>query len=99
MIHEFSLWVSVLRQALDDLENEPLHSASFGEAQAFFTGAGSWGESRRTVGDFLQMHPDELKRIGERHLKARLAREQPTKRRMTYRMLNDVATQSPRSAQ
>jgi hypothetical protein len=65
----------VVLQALEDIESRPIGSAAFAEAVAFFTRTGVWGESRALVGDFLDIHPEELAAIGRRSIAARHTRE------------------------
>lgn len=69
------LWCSVVLQALEDIKSQPIGSVAFAEAVAFFTRTGVWGESRALVGDFLDLHPEELAAIGRRSIAARHARE------------------------
>jgi hypothetical protein len=63
-------------QAIEDIENQPMQSAAFDEAVAFFTRSGSWAESRTMIGDFLELHRDDLEIIGQRCIDARVRREQ-----------------------
>jgi hypothetical protein len=66
-----ALWSSVVLQALEDIENQPVQSAAFAEAVAFFTRSGAWAEARTMIGDFLELHRDELESIGRRCIDAR----------------------------
>ena len=70
-----ALWSSVVLQALEDIENQPVQSMAFTDAEAFFTRSGAWAESRTAIGDFLDLHRDELEAIGRRFLEARRSRE------------------------
>jgi hypothetical protein len=70
-----ALWSSVVFQALQDIESQPIQSAAFAEAVAFFTGSGAWAEARTMIGDFLELHRDELESIGKRCIDARHARD------------------------
>ncbi len=69
------LWAQVVLQAKADLENEPVGSIIFNQAAAFFVSRGEWAESRLIVADCLDMHPDDLKRCGERWIADRRRRE------------------------
>jgi hypothetical protein len=69
------LWAQVVLQAKADLENEPIGSIIFNQAAAFFVSRGEWAESRLIVADCLDMHPDDLKRCGERWIADRRQRE------------------------
>jgi hypothetical protein len=52
-----------------------MQSIAFTDAEAFFTRSGPWAESRTVIGDFLDLHPDQLEVIGRRFLTARRSRE------------------------
>jgi hypothetical protein len=69
------LWASVVLQALGDIEGEPIESLDFVQAVAFFTGSGTWAESRTIIGDFLEFHRDDLEAAGRRCINARRASE------------------------
>jgi hypothetical protein len=69
------LWASVVLQALDDIWGQPMGSIDFLQAAAFFTGAGAWAESRTIIGDFLELHRDDLEALGKRCIDARHTRE------------------------
>jgi hypothetical protein len=66
-----SLWIAVVLQAKTDIENEPLDSIHFAKAVAFFIGSGAWAENRVAVGDYLDLHRDDLERLGRRCINAR----------------------------
>jgi hypothetical protein len=83
------LWAQVVLQAKADLENEPIGSIIYNQAAAFFVSRGEWAESRLIVADCLDMHPDDLKRCGERWIADRRRREG----------LAPEPEQAPRSAQ
>jgi hypothetical protein len=69
------LWVEVVLQAKSDLENEPIGSLLYEQAAAFFVNRGEWAVSRATVADCLEVHPDDLRRCGERWIAERRIRE------------------------
>ncbi|HET7882751.1 MAG TPA: hypothetical protein VFL55_17840 [Acetobacteraceae bacterium] len=77
------LWSSVVLQALEDIESQPITSVAFADAEAFFTRSGPWGESRAIVADFLDVHRDELETIGRRFIAARHAKEAQDASRLT----------------
>jgi hypothetical protein len=58
-------------QALDDIWGRPMGSVDFLQAVAFFTGTGTWAESRTIIADFLEFHRDDLEALGKRCLDAR----------------------------
>jgi hypothetical protein len=70
------LWSSVVLQAIEDIENQPMQSIAFDEAVAFFTRSGTWAESRTMVGDFMELHRDDLETIGKHCINARANREE-----------------------
>jgi len=84
-----ALWAAVVIQALDDIETEPMASVSFTDAEAFFTRMGAWGEARMAIADFLDLHPDDLERVGRRALAMRRAGEasRPTAARLRRAIL------------
>src|SRR4051812_20882529 len=69
------LWVAVVLQAKDDIENEPLGSVDFTQAVAFFIGSGNWAQNRTVIGDYLDLHRDDLEKLGRRCINARRAAE------------------------
>jgi hypothetical protein len=69
------LWVQVVLQAKADLENEPIGSILYNQAAAFFVSRGDWAESRLIIADCLNMHPDDLSRVGLSWINDRQRRE------------------------
>jgi hypothetical protein len=69
------LWAQVVLQAKADLENEPIGSILYNHAAAFFVSRGDWAESRLIVADCLNMHPDDLSRVGLSWINDRRRRE------------------------
>lgn len=59
-----SLWGAVVMQAKADIEMEPLQSLEYAHAVAFFTSGGEWAHMRTTIGDFLELHRDDLETFG-----------------------------------
>jgi len=70
-----ALWIQVVTQAKEDLEEEPIASILYDHAVAFFVGGGHWAESRGVIADLLAMHPDDLFRSGQRWIAARRTRD------------------------
>jgi hypothetical protein len=70
-----ALWIQVVTQAQEDLEDEPVSSILYDHAVAFFVGSGQWAESRGVIADLLEMHPDDLFRSGPRWIAARRKRD------------------------
>jgi hypothetical protein len=70
-----SLWVQVVLQASDDIDTGNDQSRDYHEAVAFFTHDGQWGRSRQEIADRIDLHPDDLKRLGRAVIKARHARD------------------------
>ncbi|MBN8906129.1 MAG: hypothetical protein J0H99_05795 [Rhodospirillales bacterium] len=62
-------------QARLDIEMEPLDSIDYAHAVHFFTGRGEWAQSRATIADFLNMHPDDVERSGRTCIDQRRAKE------------------------
>jgi hypothetical protein len=68
---ERALWCAVVQQALDDLDYEPVNSLLHDDAAAFFLNGGEWAVSRGEVADMLDIHPDDIRRCGVRHMAER----------------------------
>jgi hypothetical protein len=74
---ERELWAAVVLQAQADLDGEAYGSVLYAQAEAFFVGAGPWGASRAEVADRLDLHGDDLRRLGRATLAARALRDGP----------------------
>src|SRR5664279_2250823 len=72
---ERALWVAVVQQAIDDVADERIGSLDWDEAVAFFTHAGDWAAARTGVADMLELHPDDLVRVGRRLIAERRVSE------------------------
>jgi hypothetical protein len=71
-----ALWSAVVQQALNDLDFEPYGSQLYVAATAFLLRCeGEWAASRAAIADQLNLHADDLRHAGQRHLAERLARE------------------------
>jgi hypothetical protein len=88
-----ALWSAVVLQALQDIESQPIQSVAFAEAVAFFTRSGAWAEARTMIGDFLELHRDELESIGTRCIEARHTSDSLAAE--TLRRSTDVLRDSP----
>lgn len=66
-----ALWAAVIQQARDDLADCEINSIEYGQAVAFFTHGGTWGESRAAIADYLAIHADDIERAGKRWIAAR----------------------------
>lgn len=67
------LWAAVVNQALDDLREFPYDSVEYTQAFEFFTGRGEWAKSREQIADYVELHPDNLRRAGQAVIHARYA--------------------------
>jgi hypothetical protein len=67
------LWSAVVFQAREDIRLQPQDSLEYDQAIAFFTGVGEWAEMRTMIGDFLEMHRDDLEFAGRRVINQRRA--------------------------
>lgn len=66
------LWSAVVLQAKEDILTAPLNSIEYDQAVAFFTSGGEWSKVRISVGDFLELHHDDLVRCGRRCIDERM---------------------------
>jgi hypothetical protein len=73
--HYRHLWSAVVLQAKDDIENLSLDSVEFAQAVAFFIGSGDWVQTRTAIGDFLNLHRDDLEKAGRRCINRRRVSE------------------------
>ena len=69
---ERALWSAVVAQAVEDLMLTGLHSLEFAAAVSFFVSGGEWLQSRREIADMLDLHPDDLERLGRKQLLTRV---------------------------
>jgi hypothetical protein len=60
-------------QAAADLQDEPVNSTDYEQSVAFFTGRGPWAEWRSEVAGMIDLHPDDLRRLGQRIIDKRMA--------------------------
>jgi hypothetical protein len=70
-----ALWVAVVMQARADIESEDRDGYDYAQAVAFFTGSGDWARSRQSIADCLELHPDDLMRLGKAAIAARCLRD------------------------
>jgi hypothetical protein len=73
--HYRHLWTAVVLQAKDDIEILALDSVEFSQAVAFFIGSGDWVQNRTAIGDFLNLHRDDLEKAGRRCINKRRVSE------------------------
>ncbi len=66
-----ALWGAAVLQAKEDVERQPFNSIAYDQAVAFFVGGGAWAESRSALADCLDVHPDDIERVGRRCIAAR----------------------------
>lgn len=66
-----NLWAAVVNQALDDLREFPYGSVEYTQAFEFFTGLGEWQRSREQIADYLELHPDDIRKAGKAVIQAR----------------------------
>jgi hypothetical protein len=69
------LWGAVILQAKADIQTEPMGSIDFNQAVEFFTGGGAWARTRTAIGDYLDLHGDDLERLGRQYINRRLLAE------------------------
>lgn len=73
-----ALWSAVVLHAVADIDSEHYRSLEYSEAVAFFTAArGPWAESRQAIADCLNLHTDDLTRLGRAAIEARHLRDGP----------------------
>jgi hypothetical protein len=70
-----ALWAAVVLEARDDIAAEPIGSVRYSEAVSFFTGGGEWAQSRADIAGMVELHGDDLRRCGERWIRARRLKE------------------------
>jgi hypothetical protein len=70
-----ALWSAVVLQARADIESEDRDGYDYAQAVAFFTGSGDWARSRQSIADCLELHPDDLMRLGKAAIAARCLRD------------------------
>lgn len=91
------LWSAVLLRAIHDLEEEDITSGIFVEAQAFFLEP-SWLVSRQLVADMLDLHPEEVTRVGLKVINRRRAEAELPALPMPRPAKPTLATSRPRPA-
>jgi len=64
--------------AVSDIRDEPYDSTDYTQSALFFTApAGSWASWRAEVAEMIDLHADDLRRLGRAEIAAREAREPP----------------------
>jgi hypothetical protein len=75
-IMERDLWIAVVSTAHEDIETGHYRSVDYSQSVSFFTEpTGTWAEWRTRVAEMIDLHGDDLKRLGERAITAREASE------------------------
>jgi hypothetical protein len=59
-----NLWAAVVNQAFDDLRELAYGSVDYEQSVQFLTGRGEWASWREQVADYLELHPDDIRRAG-----------------------------------
>jgi hypothetical protein len=72
-----ALWSAVVLSAVADIDGEHYRSAEYAQAVSFFLDPGAWGESRQNIADCLNLHADDLTRLGRAAIAARHLRDGP----------------------
>jgi hypothetical protein len=75
IVAERGLWVAVVMQAAEDIRTEERGSYHYAQSESFFTGIGEWARSREDVADSIDLHPDDLMRLGRAAIAARCLRD------------------------
>jgi hypothetical protein len=70
-----ALRLQVVLQARDDVESADFSSVDYAQAAAFFVGAGQWAEARTSIAEMVDLHPDDLSRLGRQVINCRRAQE------------------------
>ena len=68
-----AMWSQVVLQAKSDLETEQRGSTTYEQAEAFFLGNGQWAEARASIASMVDLHSDDLTRLGRLTIAARRA--------------------------
>lgn len=77
VLAERDLWLAVVMQAREDLLTESTDSLIYGEAHSFFLARTlAWVQRREEIADCLDLHSDDLTRLGRATLAARAAQPQ-----------------------
>jgi hypothetical protein len=74
-VAERDLWAAVVSQAADDIRTEDYRSVEYAQAVSFFTAPGEWATSRQASADCMDLHVDDIKRLGRAVIAARHARD------------------------
>lgn len=74
---ERELWAAVVLLASDDIASQDYGSFDFNQAVAFFCGDGEWAKSRQAIADTMNLHVNDLERLGRTAMAARIVRDGP----------------------
>jgi hypothetical protein len=70
-----ALWSQVVLQAKDDVETSLFGSVEYQQAADFFVGTGNWAEARTSIAEMVDLHPDDLTRLGRQLINLRRDQE------------------------
>jgi hypothetical protein len=76
-VQERDLWAAVVTQAADDINTESYRSVEYNQAVSFFTASGDWAKSRQAIADFMELHVNDIERLGRTTIAARHACDGP----------------------
>jgi hypothetical protein len=72
------LWSAMLLIAVADIRDQEYNSLDYLQSVEFFTAtSGAWASWRVEVAEMLELHADDLKRLGRTEIAAREARDPP----------------------
>jgi hypothetical protein len=74
---ERGLWAAVVLQAADDLDCEEYGSVDYEQSVCFFLNGGDWGKWRSDVALMINVHANDLSRLGRARIAARTLRDPP----------------------
>jgi hypothetical protein len=75
-VSERDLYAAAVELAVHDLDTEDYGSTHYEQSVLFFTAAaGEWADSREAIADHLELHGDDLARLGARAIAARQLRD------------------------
>jgi hypothetical protein len=70
-----ALWSQVVLQAKDDVETADFGSIDYEQAVNFFIGSGKWAETRAAIAEMVDLHSDDLARLGRTLINCRREQE------------------------
>jgi hypothetical protein len=76
-VPERDLWAAVVSQAADDINTKNYQSIEYDQAVSFFTASGEWATSRQGIADFMELHVNDIERLGRTTIAVRHACDGP----------------------